>query len=188
MNRNAKHPDRPGYRRRAVAGDHTPNTRGYRVTASWDARPDRPAIRNTPDKAAARRMAREYAEHGAYVILEEHRGRNKWRTLAELDGPAILAEQRAEQALAAEGHPPTPSNYRPGEPDRHRTWLDWMRARAEAERRAAEQAERERVEAERRRQRLAAEARQTARELMTPPSIVRPEAQRRARHVTGAQR
>lgn len=169
MNRNSKHPDRPGYRRRAV-GRRRHHGRGYRVTASWDARPDRPAVRVTPDKAAARRMARQYAEQGAYVILEEHRGR--WRTLRELDGPAILAEQRAAQQLADEGHPPTPSSYRPGEPDRHRSWLEWMRARAEAERR---------------RQRLAA-ATATTRALMTPPAIVRPAAQRRARHITGAQR
>ncbi|MEU3102954.1 hypothetical protein [Streptomyces griseoflavus] len=157
MNRSSKHPDRP-YRRRAVPGDHTPNSRGYRVTASWDARPDRPAIRTTPDKAKARRIAREYAEQGAYVILEEHRGRNEWRTVRELDGPAIVAAARAA---------------------------------AEAERRAAEQAEAERVEqllAVRRRRRLAAEATTHARELMSPPAIVRPEHRQRARHITGAQR
>lgn len=157
MNRSSKHPDRP-YRRRAVPGDHTPNSRGYRVTASWDARPDRPAIRTTPDKAKARRIAREYAEQGAYVILEEHRGRNEWRTVRELDGPAIVAAARAADA---------------------------------AERRAADRAEAERVEqllAVRRRRRLAAEAARDARELMTPPAIVRPEHRQRARHVTGAQR
>ena len=181
MNRNNKHPDRPRYRRRAVPGDRTPNSRGYRVTASWDARPDRPAIRITPDKAAARRIAREYAAQGAYVILEQHRGHAQWHTLAEIDGPAQLAEQHAEQALALEGHPPTPADYRPGEPDRHRTWLAWMRAKAEADRRA-------RVDADRRRRRLDAEAKSSARALMTPPAIVRPESQRRARHVTGAQR
>ncbi|MEU8721488.1 hypothetical protein [Streptomyces antimycoticus] len=181
MNRNAKHPDRPGYRRRAVPGDHTPNSRGYRVTASWDARPDRPAIRITPDRKKARRMARDYAGQGAYVILDEHRGRDLWRTLAELDGPALLAEQHAEQTLATEGHPATPADYRPDDADRHRTWLEWMRAKAEAERRA-------RVEADRRRRRLAVEAKTSARELMTPPAIVRPEQRQRARHVTGAQR
>lgn len=157
MNRSSKHPDRP-YRRRAVPGDHTPNDRGYRVTASWDARPDRPAIRVTPDRKKARRMAREYAEQGAYVILEEHRGGNQWRTLRELDGPAIVAAARAA---------------------------------ADAERRAADQAEAERVEqllAVRRRRRLAAEATTHARELMSPPAIVRPEHRQRARHITGAQR
>jgi hypothetical protein len=158
MNHNSKHPDRPGYRRRAVPGDHTPNSRGYRVTASWDARPDRPAIRITPDKAAARRLARQFAEQGAYVILEEHRGRNEWRTVREFDGPAIVAAARAA---------------------------------AEAARRAADRAEAERAAqqlAARRRHRLAAEAATHARELMTPPAIVRPEHRQRARHITGAQR
>ncbi|MGD6762070.1 hypothetical protein ACOKM5_24355 [Streptomyces sp. BH097] len=187
MKRSSKHPDR-AYRRRAVPGDHTPNSRGFRVTASWDKRPDRPAIRTTPDKAKARRIAREYADQGAYVILEEHRGRNEWRTVREYDGPAQLAEQReraledeAEQQLAAAGHPPTPPNYQPGAPDRHRTWAAWMDAKAEADRRA-------RAEAEQRRRRLAAEATAHARELMTPPAIVRPEQRRPARHVTGGQR
>ncbi|WND36949.1 hypothetical protein RI578_22845 [Streptomyces sp. BB1-1-1] len=161
MNRNAKHPDRP-YRRRAVAGDHTPNSRGYRVTASWDARPDRPAIRTTPDKAKARRMAREYAEQGAYVVLEEHRGRNQWRTVRELDGPAIVAERRAAEQAA--------------------------RAAREAAQAAADAARLEQLRADRRRRRLAAEATTHARELMTPPAIVRPEHRQRARHVTGAQR
>ncbi|MBP0456228.1 hypothetical protein [Streptomyces montanisoli] len=180
MNHHRKHPDRP-FRRRAIPGDHTPNSSGYRVTASWDARPDRPAIRSTPDRKKAARLAREYADQGAYVLFEQHRGHNRWRTLAELDGRALLAERRAEQQLAAEQHPATPAAYRPGEPDRHRTWLDWMRAKAEADQRA-------RADADRRRRRLAAEATTHARALMTPPDTVRPDAQRRARHVTGAQR
>jgi hypothetical protein len=156
MNRSTKHPDRP-YRRRAIPGDHTPNSRLYRVTASWDARPERPAIRTTPDKAQARRLAHQFAEQGAYVILEQSRGQAQWRTLRELDGPAILAAARAA---------------------------------ADAERRAADQAEADRVEqllAVRRRRRLAAEAAEHARALMTPPAIVRPEHRQRARHVTGAQ-
>ncbi|MFB6846233.1 hypothetical protein ACFCXS_15410 [Streptomyces sp. NPDC056373] len=157
MNRSSKHPDRP-YRRRAVPGDHTPNSRGFRVTASWDARPDRPAIRNTSDKAKARRIAREYAEQGAYVILEEHRGRDQWRTLRELDGPAIVAAARAAA-------------------DAERRAAD----RAEAERV-------EQLLAVRRRHRLAAEAATHARALMSPPAIVRPEHRQRARHITGAQR
>lgn len=157
MNRSSKHPDRP-YRRRAVPGDHTPNSRGYRVTASWDSRPDRPAIRTTPDKAKARRVAREYAEQGAYVILEEHRGHNEWRTLRELDGPAIVAAARAAQAAE-------------------------RRALEQAEAERVEQ-----LLATRRRYRLAAEAERDARTLMTPPAIVRPEHRQRARHITGAQR
>lgn len=149
MNRNKKRPDRDRGRRRHGPTDRTKNARAFRITASWDAHPDRPALRQTSDRHARDRMARDFAAQGGYVIVEEHQGRGQWRTLYELDGPAQLAEQRA-----AEEH-------------------------AEAERRArlAEQA---------RRARLAAEATNTARVLMTPPAIVRTE--RRARHVTGAQR
>lgn len=110
------------------------------------------------------------------------------RTLREVDGAALVAERAAEQQLAAAGHPPTPTGYRPDAEDRHRTWLAWMDARAEADRAAAEQAAREQAEADARRRRLAAEARHTARTLMQPPAIVRPEHRQRARHITGAQR
>lgn len=107
MNRNVKHPGRT-YRRKPNSGDRTRNSVGYRVTASWPARPDRPAIRQTTDKAKARSIAEAYAEQGAYVILEKHAGYGEWRTLAELDGPALdTAERRAareqrEQMLAAQ--------------------------------------------------------------------------------------
>ncbi|MFD8611048.1 hypothetical protein [Streptomyces sp. NPDC059631] len=153
------------FHRKNRGGDQTWNGSQYRITGSWDSRPDRPAVRTTPDKAEARRIANEYATQGAVVVVERARG-FLWRPWYELDGPALLAQQHAEQQLADEGHPATPANYRPDEPDRHRTWLDWMRAEAEADR-------------------LAAEAATHARELMTQPPHVR---ERTVRHVTGAQR
>lgn len=161
MNRNVKHPGKT-YRRRATVGDRTKNSRGYRVTGSWDQRPDRPAVKPTQDRKARDRIAREMAEQGAYVIVEEHAGYGTWRTLYELDGPALLAELAAAEQVEA---------------DR------LERARAAAAEQAAE------LEvARRRRHRLAAEASTHARELMSPPAIVRPENRQRARHVTGAQR
>ncbi|WP_326797471.1 hypothetical protein OG946_20290 [Streptomyces sp. NBC_01808] len=181
MNRNRKHPAKAPYRRKATSGDRTKNTRGYRVTGSWDARPDRPAIKPTQDKKARDRIARQMADQGAYVVVEEHVRYGVWRTVYELDGPALAAERDAEQALAAAGHPPTPPGYRPNESDRHRSWLWLLKVRAEVARRG-------RAAVEERRRRLAVEAATTARELMTPPAIVRPENRQRARHVTGAQR
>ncbi|MGW0134855.1 hypothetical protein [Streptomyces sp. NPDC003299] len=179
---------RPQYRRKPSTGDHTRNTTAYRVEASWDHRPDQPVIIRTPDRKRAKAKARELAEKGAWVILQVHEGWDVWRTLDEIDGPALVAERAAEQQLAAAGHPPAPANYRPDADDRQRTWQAWMDARAEADRRAAEQAAREQAEADARRRRLAAEARRDARTLMTPPAIVRPEHRRQARHITGAQR
>jgi len=175
------------YRRKPPTSDRTRNGKLYRVTGSWDARPDRPAVRTTPDRAKARRIADQFAADGAYVIVEQARG-FEWRTLFEIDGPAQAAEHEAMQQLAAAGHPPTPDTYRPDADDRHRTWLAWMDARAEADRRAAEETARAQAEADARRRRLAAEATRTARTLMQPPAIVRPEHRQRARHITGAQR
>ncbi|KUM71537.1 hypothetical protein AB0937_11930 [Streptomyces sp. NPDC047880] len=176
------------HRRKAVAGDRTKNVTLWRVEASWDHRPDDPVVIRTPDKKRARRAVDGLARKGAYVIFQEHTGWDTWRTVREVDGAALLAEHDAEQALAAAGHPPTPPAYRPDAEDRHRTWLARMNARAEAGRRAAEQAAREQAEADARRRRLAAEARRHARALMSPPAIVRPENRQRARHITGAQR
>ncbi|RMB83672.1 hypothetical protein [Streptomyces shenzhenensis] len=176
------------HRRKAVPTDRTKNVTSWRVEASWDHRPDAPVVIRTSDKKRARRKVVELADKGAYVIFQEHEGWDRWRTVREVDGAALLAERAAEQQLAAAGHPPTPAGYRPDTEDRHRTWLAWMDARAEGERRAAEQAAREQAEADARRRRLAAEARQHARALMSPPTIVRPEHRQRARHITGAQR
>ncbi|MFI8850776.1 hypothetical protein ACIGW3_11410 [Streptomyces sp. NPDC053499] len=161
MNRRTKHPDKAPHRRKPAGGDRTRNSKLYRVEASWDTRPNRPAIRTTPDRARARRLADQFAEQGAYVIVQQARG-FEWRTVCEVDGPALLAErQAAEQAATEEAE----------------------RARQEAEQHAQQAAAEER-----RRHRLAAEASTHARVLMQPPAIVRPENRQRARHITGAQR
>ncbi|MGF3196727.1 hypothetical protein [Streptomyces diastaticus] len=176
------------HRRKAHHRDHTTNVDAYRIEASWDHRPDDPVVFRTADHKRARKIVRDLAEKGAFVIFQEHMGWDTWRTLREVDGAALLAEQAAEQQLAAAGHPPTPPGYRPDTDDRHRTWLARAKARAEADQRAAEQAEREQAEADTRRRRLAAEAHADARTLMAAPAIVRPENRQRARHITGAQR
>ncbi|MFD5230993.1 hypothetical protein ACFWJ5_21135 [Streptomyces qaidamensis] len=176
------------HRRKAVPTDRTKNVTSWRVEASWDHRPDDPVVIRTSDRKRARRKVTELADKGAYVIFQEHEGWDRWRTLREVDGAALLAERAAEQQLAAAGHPLTPPGYRPDAEDRHRTWLARMDARAEAEQRAAEQAAREQAEAGARRRRLAAEAARDARALMSPPAIVRHEHRQRARHITGAQR
>lgn len=176
------------HRRKAVPTDRTHNVTSWRVEASWDHRPDDPVVIRTSDKKRARRKVQELADKGAYVIFQEHTGWDTWRTLREVDGAALVAEREAEQQLAAAGHPPTPADHRPDADDRHRTWLARMEARAEVEQHLAEQAAREKAEADARRRRLAAEAARTARTLMQPPAIVRPEHRQRARHITGAQR
>ncbi|MGA5501742.1 hypothetical protein [Streptomyces umbrinus] len=176
------------HRRKAVPTDRTKNVTSWRIEASWDHRPDAPVVIRTSDKKRARRKVTELADKGAYVIFQEHEGWDRWRTLREVDGAALLAERDAEQQLAAAGHPLTPRAYRPDAEDRHRTWLAWMDARAESGRRAAEQAAQEQAEHDARRQRLAVEAHRDARTLMSPPAIVRPENRQRARHITGAQR
>ncbi|MFF5582696.1 hypothetical protein [Streptomyces hygroscopicus] len=176
------------HRRKAVPRDRTKNVTQWRVEASWDHRPDDPVVIRTSDRKRARKAFRDLLGKGAYVIFQEHAGWDRWRTVDEQNGADLLAEREAEQQLAAAGHPPTPDDYQPDAVDRHRSWLAWMDARAEAERRAAEQAEREQAEADARRRRLAAEATRDARALMCPPAIVRPENRQRARHITGAQR
>ncbi|MFD5057407.1 hypothetical protein [Streptomyces sp. NPDC058394] len=92
MNRNTKHPGRT-YRRKANSGDRTRNATNWRITASWDARPDRPAIRTTSDKHARNRMMQAFADAGAYVVLEEYRGHGQWRFLREIDGQAEAADR-----------------------------------------------------------------------------------------------
>ncbi|KUF19572.1 hypothetical protein [Streptomyces silvensis] len=176
------------HRRKAATSDRTHNVNAYRIEASWDHRPDDTAVIRTSDRKRARKAFRELVDKGAYVIFQEHQGWDRWRTLREADGAALRAERAAGQHLAAAGLPPAPANYRPGADDRNRTWLARMNARAQAERRAAEQAARDQAEAEARRRRLAAEACRDARTLMNPPAVVRPENRRRARHITGAQR
>ncbi len=174
MNR-SKHMNRPGFARKNPGADRTKNTTGYRITASWDERPDRPAIRHTSDKAKARRMAREYAGQGAYVLIEEHTGWGEYRTRDEINGPALVAEASAVEQLAAAGWPQPPANFAADEPDRCRRWLAWMLAKADAAQAATDA-----------RNRFATQLARVSRELMTPPAEVRTD--RRARHITGAQR
>ncbi|MET8098799.1 hypothetical protein ABZV29_20285 [Streptomyces sp. NPDC005236] len=159
MTSRRKHPERAPHRRRASAGDRTKNNSGYRITGSWDQHPDRPAIKPTQDRKAARRIARNMAEQGAYVVVEEHHGYGRWSTWFEVDGPALLAERRVAEE----------EQRRHAVEERHRA------EQGEAARRAAaEESERER----------AALAR-----LMVRPPVAREQCGRRdARHVTGAQR
>ncbi|KAA6215126.1 hypothetical protein CP973_00205 [Streptomyces albofaciens JCM 4342] len=159
MNRNKKHPDRIPHRRRGTTPDRTKNTRGFLVTGSWDQRPDHPAVKPTSDRAAARRIARDMADKGAYVIVEEHRGHGQWRTLYEVDGPTLLADRRRA--------------------------ADEERRRIEEEQRAAAAAEAARVAAAEQ----AARDRDALARLMVRPPVARDQCGRRdARHVTGAQR
>ncbi|QCX77648.1 hypothetical protein C9F11_20065 [Streptomyces sp. YIM 121038] len=171
------------HRRKAATTDRTKNVKSWRVEASWDHKPDDPAVIRTSDRKRAQKAFRDLVDKGAYVIFQEHAGWDRWRTVREVDGVALRAERAAEQQLAAAGHPPTPPAYRPDAEDRHRTWLAWMSARA-----AAEQAAREQAETDARRRRVAADVRRNARALMSPPANVRPENRQRARHITGAQR
>src|SRR5690606_31401038 len=126
----------------------------YRIEASWNDRPDKPAATTTSDRKKARALARKWADSGAYVIVQENTGWHVWRTVDEVDGPALLAERHAADETAAAGYPPDPPGYRPDAADRNRTWLDDMHQRAAAatEQPAAEDAERQR------RRRPAAEA------------------------------
>lgn len=157
MNRNTKHPDRPHKRKPSRRNDHTQNKKTYRVTASWDRHPDRPAIRTTQDKQARDRMAREFAEQGAYVIVEQYRGAGEWRTVAEIDGASVARERRRVEQE--------------------------QRRQAEADRRAAVDARRAEQAAARR---TAAE-RASLERLMTRPPVMRDATGRvTARHTAGA--
>ncbi|WP_328361467.1 hypothetical protein OG800_26555 [Streptomyces sp. NBC_00445] len=128
MTSRRKHPERAPHRRRASTADRTKNNSGYRITGSWDQHPDRPAIKPTQDRKAARRIARNMAEQGAYVIVEEHHGHGRWSTWFEVNGPALLAERRLAAA------------------EERRRIEEQKRAAAEAARRAAaERSERERA-------------------------------------------
>ncbi|MEU2120031.1 hypothetical protein ABZ567_31340 [Streptomyces sp. NPDC016459] len=174
--------------RRRNTTDRTRNMRRFAITGSWDDNPDRPARWATRDPKEAKRVARNMASHGGYVIVEELLPTGVWQTWFETDGPALVAEQRAAEATLAAGWPAAPTGYRPDADDRHRTWLVEQglaehrraQARAQAETLAAEQAAR--------RRRIAAEVSRTSRQLMTAPPEARPDYRRAARHMTGAQR
>ncbi|MGW3511202.1 hypothetical protein [Streptomyces sp. NPDC000994] len=90
------------HRKKARPGDRTKNVTGYRVEASWNTRPDKPVILKTPDKRRAYSKARQLTEQGAYVIVQEHQGWDRWRTLDKYDGPALARERRAGQRAAVE--------------------------------------------------------------------------------------
>ncbi|MBZ6258155.1 hypothetical protein KVH22_21805 [Streptomyces olivaceus] len=91
------------FHRKNRGADTTRNEKSFRVTATWPDRPDRPAIRITSDRAKMRRIANEFADQGAYVIVQRARG-FQWRAVDALDGPARLAAAEAEhrQQLATE--------------------------------------------------------------------------------------
>ncbi|WP_329219197.1 hypothetical protein [Streptomyces microflavus] len=93
MNRSTKHPGRT-HRRKADGRERTRNVTAWRITASWDSRPDRPAVRTTPDRKARDRMVRQWAADGAYIIVEEADGFG-WRTLREVNGAAQLLAAQA---------------------------------------------------------------------------------------------
>jgi hypothetical protein len=164
VTRNSKHPDRPSHRRKPSGSNDHRNGNAYRITASWNHRPDRPYVRATPDKKAARRLAREMAEQGAYVIAERHQGSGQWETWFELDGPALAREaRRAEQ-------------------ERRRVEEE-QRRQAEADRRAAVEAKRTAQQAARRQ----AAERASLERLMSRPPVMRDSTGRvTARHTAGA--
>ncbi|MGW8876361.1 hypothetical protein [Streptomyces mirabilis] len=167
MTSRRKHPERAPHRRRASTKDHTKNNSGYRITGSWDLHPDRPAIKPTQDRKAARRIARNMAEQGAYVVVEEHNGHGRWSTWFEVDGPALLAERRA------------------AEEEQRRRAAEEQRRRAAEERHRAEQEEADRLAAAEKSER----ERASLARLMVRPPVARGQCGRRdARHVTGAQR
>ncbi|MCA1218859.1 hypothetical protein [Streptomyces sp. 8L] len=147
------------HRRKANSADHTKNVNSYRVEASWNDRPSRPAVFRSPDRKKARRVARQWADDGAYVIVQEHTGWDTWRTLDEIDGPALLAEARRAAAEA-----------RHGAEEQQRASAEAARAQVAA----AEQSERDRA---------------TLARMMVRPPVARDQCGRReARHITGAQR
>jgi hypothetical protein len=161
MNRNVKHPGKT-YRRKPSGGDRTRGGRTWRITASWNARPDRPAVRTTSDRKARDRMVAEFVDQGGYVIVEEAKG-FKWRAWREFDGPAELAaradaEHAQQEAMQRE--------------ERHRA--DYQRQAAQNLRAATY---------------AAADAFDDMARIMRRPPIARAATgQTTARHITGAQR
>lgn len=150
------------HRRKAQGRERTRNTTAWRVTASWDSRPDRPTVRTTSDRKARDRMVRQWVAEGAYVIVEEADG-FAWRTRREVNG----AEAVAEDGRAARDEAEATAREA-----RHRA--DYDRQVRVHEAAAAEEAA---VEHDR----LAA--------LMRRPPIARQSTgQSTARHITGSQR
>lgn len=130
MNR-SKHPDRT-WHRPARTGDSKAPTRhpAYRVTGTWPA-PRAGAQYHAPDRAKARKIARQWADAGAVAVIEKSKG-FEWRQVEVIDGPALAAAREAEQRATAEA-----------EAARIKAEL----ARRAAEHRAAIQAQRDRAQA-----------------------------------------
>ncbi|WP_430479335.1 hypothetical protein ACQZM9_21895 [Streptomyces sp. P11-1] len=150
------------HRRKAQGRERTRNATAWRITASWDSRPDRPAVRTTSDRKARDRMVRQFAADGAYVIVEEADG-FQWRAFREVNGAEqLLANERAarEQAEAA------------AREARHRA--DYDRQVRVHEAAAADRA--------------AAEHDDLAALMRRPPIARQATGQTSARHVTGSQR
>jgi hypothetical protein len=154
----SKHPDRPPHRRKPTNGDTTRNRTAYRIEASWNDQPDRTVVKVTPDKKAARRLAQQRVDQGAYVILQQRDGFH-WRTIAEYNGPALAAERREEAA--------------------------WHARQAAQERAAARQAAQDAEAREKRAQRREAVLDHLAHVMATPPT---PRDATRARHTAGGPR
>lgn len=90
------------FHRKPRTVDTTKNVNGYRVEASWNTRPDKPVVIKTPDRKRAYRKARTWADQGAYVIVQAHLGWDRWKTVAEYDGPALAAQRAADDQAAIE--------------------------------------------------------------------------------------
>jgi hypothetical protein len=153
MNRR-KHPERPQHRRTNRMTDRV-NVGGYRVTATWPGA-GQPEIRSTTERAQVKRWTRELAEAGAHVTVTQHTGHGAWRTLREVDGPALVAERQAAERARQEA-------------EAARIAAE-LRRRAEA-RRAAITAARDRAQAA---------------ALMVQPPVPRGPGQRTARHTAGS--
>ncbi|GGW68150.1 hypothetical protein [Streptomyces griseoloalbus] len=85
---------------RAISSIATPDR--YRIAGQWPDRPDRPAATTTSDRKKARALARRWADTGAYVIVQENTGWHVWRTVEEIDGPALLIQRRAAELAVVE--------------------------------------------------------------------------------------
>ncbi|MEV7777819.1 hypothetical protein [Kitasatospora sp. NPDC088351] len=79
---------------------HPIPTATYRLTATWPAREQRPALFESSDRRQFRRVASKFATTGAVVLCEESLRYGRWRVVDRLDGPALLQAQR-EAELAA---------------------------------------------------------------------------------------
>lgn len=92
------------HRRKPATGDRTRNNKSFRIEASWDTRPDAPVVVRTSDRKHARRVVRELAAKGAYVIFQRHAGWDRWDTVEEINGAALLAAEaaRRRERLAVE--------------------------------------------------------------------------------------